>query len=101
MFADDLVCATRDCVSQAFDRKSTNKAAIKIPGVLLLGKKNCGLVTVRNRREKRPPASASRARVKGERGSKVDWSIDKIENARSLPLLMNERLVNIVTAGGS
>lgn len=39
--------------------------------------------------------------MKGERGSKVDWSIDKIENARSLPLLMNERLVNIVTAGGS
>lgn len=39
--------------------------------------------------------------MKGERGSKVDWSIDKIENARSLPLLMNERLVNIVTAGGN
>lgn len=35
---------------------------------------------------------------RSERGTQrqVDRSIDKIENARGLPLLMNERLVNIV-----
>lgn len=34
--------------------------------------------------------------MKGERNEQVDRSIDKIENARGLSLLMNERLVNIV-----
>lgn len=90
MFADDLVQRKPryKVIEQSYQNTKTS------------GKKNRDLVTVRNRRGK-PPAVREPGRVKGERGSKVDWSIDKIENARSLPLLMNERLVNIVTAGGS